>query len=130
MSKQERAEMYRSFLAEEGYAPKIDNDGDVLFKFEGGTYFIAVSEKDEVFFRIVFPNFWPIESEQERVRALLAAASATAETKVAKVFLVRDDTYASIEMFCSPPDTFKPVFRRCLNALRASVEHFREKMQD
>jgi len=122
--------MYRSFLAEEGYAPKIDNDGDVLFKFEGGTYFIAVSEKDEVFFRIVFPNFWPIESEQERVRALLAAASATAETKVAKVFLVRDDTYASIEMFCSPPDTFKPVFRRCLNALRASVEHFREKMQD
>ena len=36
MTKSERAEMYRSYLAEEGYAPKIDDDGDVRFKYEGG----------------------------------------------------------------------------------------------
>jgi hypothetical protein len=56
-----------------------------------------VSEKDEEFFRLIFifPAFWSIDSDQERTRAMLAAASATAETKVAKVFLVGDNTYAS-----------------------------------
>ena len=129
MTKQERAEMYRGFLAEEGYVPKIDGDGDVTFKYEGGGYFIGVDEKDEEFFRLVFPSFWSIESEVEREKVAKAALQATAETKVAKVFPVRDNTWASIEMFCSPPEAFKAVFRRSLSALQASVESFREGMQ-
>ena len=130
MTKSERAEMYRSYLAEEGYAPKIDDDGDVRFKYEGGSYFISVEEKDEEFFRIVYPAFWSIENESERAKVAQVALLATAETKVAKVFPVRDSTWASIEMFCSPPEVFKAVFGRSLTALRAAVQTFREKMQE
>jgi hypothetical protein len=130
MTKQERAEMYREYLTEEGYAPKIDDDGDVVFKFEGRGYFLAVDEEDEAFFRLVFPNFWSIESDYEREKVASAALRATAMTKVAKVFPVRDDTWASIEMFCSPPEVFKTVFRRSLTALQAGVENFREAMQE
>ena len=130
MTKQERAEMYRSFLAEEGYTPTLDDDGDVQFKYEGGNYFISVDEKDEEFFRIVYPFFWSIENESERAKVTQAALIATAETKVAKVFPVRDNTWASIEMFCSPPEVFKTVLGRSLRALRAAVQTFREKMQE
>jgi hypothetical protein len=130
MTKQELAEMYRSYLADQGYAPKIDDDGDVIFKCEGRVYFIDVAEKDETFFRLIFPNFWSIESEAERQKVSQAALHATVQTKVAKVFPVGDNTWASIEMFCSPPEAFQPVFRRCLRALQASVENFREKMHE
>ncbi len=81
MTKQERAEMYRSFLASEGYTPKIDNDGDVAFKFEGGNYYILVDDKDEAFFRLAYPGFWEIESEEERAKVIEAALHATAQTK-------------------------------------------------
>jgi len=129
MSKQDRARMYHDFLSEEGYAPKIDKEGDVMFKYEGGVYLIIMDEKDEEFFRLVYPGFWPIESEAEREKAQLAALAATAETKVAKVFLVGDNTWATIEMFCAPPEVFKTVFRRSLRALRAAVHAFRVEMQ-
>ncbi len=130
MTKQERAEMYRKYLTEEGYAPKIDDDGDVTFKYEGRYYFIAVDQNDEEFFQLVFPNFWPIESDAERDKVAKVALQATAKTKVAKVFPVHDNTWALIEMFCSPPEVFKAVFRRSLSALQASVEHFRQGMHE
>lgn len=128
MDKKERAKLYEDFLLKEGYTPTIDQDGDVIFRAEGRTYAILIDERDEEFFRIVFPNFWPIESKQERLKVEQAALQATAETKVAKVFPVRDNVWASIEMFCSPPEVFKTVFARSMSALRAAVGSFAEKM--
>jgi hypothetical protein len=130
MTKEERTELYRSFLTEEGYGPKIDAEGDVTFKYEGGLYFVGVDEKDEQFFRIGYPNFWSIENEAERVKAFQAANYASERTKVAKVFVVRNNTWASVEMFCASPEVFKGVFARCLKAIQVSVQNFREKMQE
>ncbi len=130
MTKQERAMMYKTFLAEEGYGPKIDGDGDVSFKFEGGNYVIVIPEQDEMFFNLIYPAFWPIESEAERAKVVIASLYATSQTKVAKVFPIKDNTWAAIEMFCSPPQVFKAVFQRSLSALRAAVKNFSSKMQE
>lgn len=129
MTKAQRAEMYRSYLAAEGYPAQVDGDGDVTFKYEGGNYYIMVDETDEEFFRIVYPNFWPIEDESERAKVKEASGVATAQTKVAKVFPVNDNTWASSEIFCSPPEAFKSVFRRSLLALRAAVQAFVQSIQ-
>jgi hypothetical protein len=59
-----------------------------------------------------------------------AALTVTAENKVVKIYPVRDTTWATIELFCSPPETFKPVLNRCLRVLRGSVNKFRAKMQE
>lgn len=126
----ERTQMYSEFLRKEGYAPQLDSDGDILFKMEGRTYLIIVDRDDEEFFRIVFPNFWSIENEKERRQVHEAALHATAQTKVAKVFPVRDDVWASVELFCSPPDSFKPVFRRSMSALAAAIATFVSKMRE
>ena len=57
MENRDLAEMYRLFLLEEGYAPSIDDDGDVRFKFEGGDYFVLIDREDEDYFRLVYPAF-------------------------------------------------------------------------
>ena len=129
MNKQQLTDMYRSFLAEEGYVPQLTDDGNVTFKYEGGSYLIQIDENDEQFFRVIYPAFWPIESEAEREKVAQAALSATAETKVVKVYPVDNSTWAAIEMFCSPPEVFKSVFQRSLLALKAGVTRFRGQMQ-
>lgn len=130
VSKAELQSLYMEFLTEEGYKPEIDSDGDVQFKHEGRNYFIQVDENDLEFFRLVFPNFWEIESEEERVQVLAAADVSNAKSKVSKVFTVRDNTWASIEIFVSKPELFKGVFKRSMSALQNGVANFVNKMKE
>lgn len=130
MSKLGQAQMYCEFLRAEGYLPEIDEDGDVIFRDGQRVYLILIDEKDEEFFRLVFPNFWSIETEEERARVEKAALHATAMTKVAKVFPVRNNVWATIEMFVSPIEGFKPVFDRSMRALNVAVHSFVEKMRE
>ena len=124
-----RANSYREYLAELGYRPEVDGDGDIVFKHEGRTYCIILSEKDDTYFQLVYPNFWKIEGAEERAKVILASVTATADTKVAKVYPVNDNVWACIEMFCATPEAVKPVFNRAISALAAGVGKFVDKMR-
>ena len=130
MERRIKAQLYHNFLAEEGYRPVIDKDGDVTFKVEGRIYFIQIFEDDDLFFRVCFPNFWEIESDEERQKVLKASNIATRTSKVAKIFTVEDNVWASVELFIGDPDAFKLVFARCLSALQNCVRSFTEKMRE
>ena len=43
--------------------PSLDSSGDVAFKVEGRSYYIAIDEDDLAYFRIVYPSFWEIKDE-------------------------------------------------------------------
>jgi len=129
MTEHERAEMYREFLAEEGYVPRLDEDGDVVFKCEGMT-FIIVTEEDEQYFRMVCPNFWSIDSEEELDRVAHAACEVTSRIKVAKVYPVEGNTWAAVEMYCSPPEAVLPVLRRAISTLRHVINAFQSAMRE
>lgn len=124
------AETYLEFLAGEGFAAELDEAGDVGFEIDGKAYFIMVDDDDPSYFRLLFPNFWSIDSESEHQRAMLAAAEVTAEIKVAKVYVLGDDTQAAAEMFLATPGDARPVFDRALRALQGAVRRFCEIMQD
>ncbi len=123
-------DMYKAYLTEEGYSPTA-GDGLLIFKKEGRAYVITVDENDAPYFQLLFPGFWPIESDKERVKAYAAANQATSATKVAKVYVTDDgkNVWASIEMFFESPDQFKAVFSRSMLALMASVANFTQKMK-
>jgi len=129
MNKQERIEMYSEYLASEGYPMEVEQDGYIAFRFEGFGYLLTIDEDDE-FFQIYLPAIWTIESEEERERAVRAALDAAANIKVAKIIVQKDEVWACLELFCSPPEAFKSVFHRSLYALRAAVEHFRDAMAE
>lgn len=130
MDKKQKAQMYMDHLRGEGYVPELDSDGDVVFKLEGRTYIILIDEGDEEFFRIIYPNFWSIESADERIKVEKAALAATSDTKVAKIFPIRDDVWGSVEIFILPPENFKLIFARAMRALRAAVDTFVQKMRE
>lgn len=125
-----RARMYFDHLKGEGYSPEMDEDGDVRFKKEGKLYVILVSEKDDEYFNLVYPNFWSIENNEERAKVEKAAIQATSNTKVAKVYPMNDNTWATVELFCVPPEVFKPVFERSIRALQAAVATFVKIMRE
>lgn len=124
------AGIYVQFLEREGFRPDIDEAGDVMFRCEGRGYYLMVDDDDPGYFRLLFPNFWSIDSEAEHQRALLAAAEVTAEIKVAKVYVLGDDTQAAAEMFLADPADLARVFDRALGALQGAVRRFCEIMQD
>lgn len=121
----------KDYLTEEGYRPGMDDDGDVTFKSEGKHYFIDSPADDAHFLRLVAPNLWEIESEDELALALAEANKASAGVKVAKVFVTsnQQNVWAAIEMFATNIDAFTAVFPRCLSALDTAVRDFREAMQ-
>ncbi len=50
--------VFADYLRSEGYSPQTDKDGDIVFKCEGRTYVVIVSESDNDYVQIVYPNFW------------------------------------------------------------------------
>jgi len=128
VTRQELVDMYQGYLMEQGFRPEVLDGRLVTFMSEGGKYAILVDENDAGYFRLIFPNFWSIRDEAERIRVLKAADYATAETKVAKVFTVRDNVWAAIEAFPASPEQFKATFPRSMDALRLSVRKFLERV--
>ena len=129
-TREELQKLYLGVLAGEGYAPELDADGDVRFKHEGKSYFIEVREDDPFFFRVVLPNFWEIESEEEHVRAIRAANAVTGDIPVAKVFGLRGNTWCAVEMFLPGQESFAPVLGRCLLVIQQAVNHFTVLMRE
>lgn len=128
--KLKQAEVFHQFLLAEGYLPTIDEDGDLLFKFEGTTFLWIVDGNDSDFFRLVIPNFWSIGSEEERSRVKTACLEVMKTIKVVKILPMENDTWAAIEMFVSPIQSVQDVFKRCLRCLQHSIQAFHKEMQD
>lgn len=130
LTEKELQKLYTNYLIEQGYRPQIDGDGDVTFKKEGKTYFLGIDEGDQNYFMMVYPNFWEIEDPAERRRAMIAADTANARSKVAKVYTMHDNVWASVELFIDKPEDFQPIFDRSMSALENIVENFVSKMRE
>jgi hypothetical protein len=124
MEKKQLADTYVSFLLEEGYRPRLDDDEDVIFKKEGLSFFILIDPSDPLYFRVVCPNLWEAESPAERVRILEACNSGNSRSKAVKFTLVRNSVWAGTEIFLSEPNAYKPIFERTMLSIQLSVSAF------
>jgi len=123
------AQPYLDFLISEGYRPEVDEDGDLRFRHEGRTLFLFRYEKDPEYFRVALPGAWDCESPEEEARALQAVNAVNRDLKVAKCVLVDGVVWISVEAFFDPPDSFRPVFLRCLDAIGSASWQVRERMR-
>jgi hypothetical protein len=122
MTLESQVRMYMDHLTQLGFVPELGGEKDIRFKVEGGLYQILVDANEPIFFRLVFPRFRKVRDAEDRARVEAAANHASANTKVAKVYLSSDDyVSAAVELFCSPPEAFKPVFERSLDVLQYAV---------
>jgi hypothetical protein len=122
-------EMYMDYLRQEGYAPSVDSDGDVAFKSDGRTYYIIVDEGDPVYFKILFPNFWKIESEAERAKASTVIMTVNRVVKVIKVYIGSNDSASIIaDIYLNTPESFNNRFPRMLSAIQTARQRFIDGM--
>jgi hypothetical protein len=125
-----KAESYRAHLQDEGYRPRIDDNGDVVFKCEGRTLVLVAYEDDAPFFRLRLANVWEIESPEEEQRALRAMDTVNARLKVVKLNLMHDHVWVLVELFFDPFETFKNVLQRCIRLIFLAASDFRDEMID
>ncbi len=129
MDKESLGRSYVEFLRQEGYSPQVDEDGDVRFKYEGKTYLVIVDADDPQFFRLILPNFWGV-GDGGRARVLEMAVAASTKVKVAKIIVVRDNVWATLELFLPQAEDFRAVFPRSLSALNTGVRTFVKLMRE
>ena len=124
-----KKDLFANYLRQEGYSIVNSEDELIVFRYEGRTYVLTVDEDDSAFFQLIFPNFWSIDSAEERQRAYHAAAEVTKKVKVLKVYPMGDNVWASVELLLDPANDLRKVFPRTLRILQDGAEQFRALMQ-
>ena len=121
-----RQRIYMAHLREEGYAPSIDDDGDIAFKREGYTYYVIIDETDPTLLFLLLPNIKALNTDADRARAADAISHANANTKVAKAYLARQNQRVNIaaEIYLENPDHFAVLFKRLVGSIDAAREYF------
>jgi len=124
MSKPKRAALVRDFLAEKGYKPTIDNDGDVRFQYQGLNLYVGIDDDDDEYYQVVVPNFWSLDTAAEKLRAPSANTEVTRRVKAVKVWTVRGDTWCAVEAFYASAHDFLAVLERSIRTCYGGVMEF------
>ncbi|WP_250631038.1 hypothetical protein [Rhodoflexus caldus] len=123
------AKLCMDYLRSEGYVPRLDEEGDVVFKFEGKFFVVTTDDNDPQFLRVVMPNFWEIESEQEKRLALEVANQVNERIKVSKVVVKRNNhVWAMAEQFIDSSPDLEDFFKRTIRVLKAAADDFAQRM--
>ena len=108
-------------LAEEGFRPRLDEDGDVVFKYQGYTNILMTAQGDATAFCLMVPYFWPLEDAAERARALEAAMYAQMNIRIGRVTVMDRDVTATVNAYLPDDQSYQAVLLRSLEGLRYLV---------
>jgi len=126
----DRMPYYLEYLMEEGFRPKRDESGNIVFKAEGKTLVLFNHDDDPEFFRLSAYGIWEIESEEEYLAAMAVCNSLTVRFKAAKLGITDDRAVvASIELILPTHELIASVFTRALYLLQSAVTEFGENMR-
>ncbi|MDH1428297.1 hypothetical protein N5J23_18055 [Comamonas aquatica] len=131
---------FQSMLDKEGYNRgqiSWDADGntsDLVFKVEGRGYILIADADDNDFVRLMFPNFWPIVSDEEFAAALQAISLVNARCKGAKIHASskNDNIIATVEFLIDAqnPQLKSSLFLRYIRMLNNAADEFARFMRE
>ena len=102
----------------------IENDY-LVFKYQGGNFFICTIEDDPNFLYLVMPEIYQINND--RIEVLEAMHEITHDKKFIKASLDENSVRLSVEMLMDPSsniDFFEGMIRRCFLSLFGSEREF------
>lgn len=112
-------------LSAEGIKIMQENEGFILFKYQGKYIYIEHNESDTNFLRFILPNFWSIESSDARIKVLETANQVSSEMKVINFEIAEDNVHAVCEIFISEDGFLPVIIDRCLNVLIDGILKFK-----
>lgn len=118
-------------LAQEGFRPDLDDDGDIKFKWEGRVYYLRFDDNDPTFIRLCAINIAPqLEVFEQAYRYCNAVNT---DIKVAKAFCVdrqgKPIVWVTAECRYQHTTEFAIHLLDLLSGVRAGVNHFREVLE-
>lgn len=82
----EKKELVIRTLEKMGYKPDVDDDGDVVFRYQMKTICVLVGDEDEYYASVMLPHFYEIE-EGEEMLVMAVCNKMTRDLKLVKVFI-------------------------------------------
>ena len=107
----------KSFLVEEGYGPKIDEDGDLQFKMEGRVFWYSVQQNSDGSFFVQFCRASMGASDADMNAVYHAVNQVNAEYRCAKAYVNRASVQYSVEFFAESPAYAKRFFSKHISIL-------------
>lgn len=92
-----KKELILQILEKMGYKPEIDNDGDIMFRFQMKSVFVMTGDEDEKYVSVMLPQFHEIVDGEETL-VLAVCNKMTRELKLVKVYV--DQTFKNVTATC------------------------------
>lgn len=117
----------KTHVANEGYRPEIDDDGDISFKVEGITNWIRVREEEGGYYLVRYFHYVGCE-DAEAVAVIMAVNQVNQEYKVGKCFYdsEEEEVCLKVEGFFSTANEFTKYFTRFTSILDNMDEDIKE----
>lgn len=128
-----KKELIMSTLEKMGYSPKIDDDGDIMVRYQLKFIYVLgdFENEDDSYLSLMLPQFYEIEDGQETL-ALAVCNKMTSELKIVKVFV--DHTFknvsASCEFFYANEESLELSIQHSLQVLSVVKSVFREDLAE
>ena len=84
-------------LEKKGYKPEIDDDGDIIFRYQMKDIVVYTGDEEDSYVTVLFPQFYEIVDGEETL-VLATCNSLTRKLKLAKVFV--DMNFNTISASC------------------------------
>ena len=122
-----KKELILQTLEKMGYKPEIDEDGDILIRYQMKSIFVFVGDEEDSYVAVLLPQFREIE-EGEETLVLATCNKMTRELKLVKVFV--DQTFknvsASCEFFYANEESLENSLDKSLQMLGVVRSQFRK----
>lgn len=92
-----KKEQIMATLEKMGYRPELDNDGDILLRYQMKSIFVLTGDEDDSYVSVMLPQFHEIEEGKETL-VLAVCNKMTRELKLVKVYV--DQTFKNISATC------------------------------
>lgn len=126
-----KQDMVMAALERMGLSPEVDNDGDIMFRYQLKTIFVMMGDKEEPYISMMLPLLHEIEEGKETL-VLAVCNKMTRELKLAKVYI--DQTFKSVtatcEFFYANEESFEQNLRNSLQMLGVVRTIFRNNVAE
>ena len=126
-----KKELILQILEKMGYKPEIDNDGDIMFRFQMKSVFVMTGDEDEKYVSVMLPQFHEIVDGEETL-VLAVCNKMTRELKLAKAYI--DQTFknvtATCEFFYANEESLEQNLRNSLQMLGVVRTVFRNNLAE
>lgn len=120
-----------SILETWGYKPEVDEDGDIMFRYQLKTLYVVIGNEDDSYVSVMLPQFYEFEDGMETL-VLAVCNKLTRDLKLAKVFV--DTSYKSVtstcEFYYANDKALALSLRESLHLLGVVRGHFKKNMAE